>query len=345
MDASLVVEPSQALVATPQIGGRVLKWEGRGQILCAGSYGEASFVVTDGSHIMDCWECEPYVTFIDESGHPLDCTFELPATRHFLGAEAYFEEGIFICANFAYEKDNRCVVNIFVFSVCCHWGCVLRSTTSCDASGFSGSGLTGQLNSLNAGFHAVAFADFANRTDFWVMTATVRGTDEATKQVLKHQQMLPPGFKELHEVFFVSGSRIYGAKVRRVGVSLPLITLAIAVTAGTTYDVLFEKVVTVPSELLRDRGTDTFRASVVRVRCLSQPGGVLARVCLVRVEVPGMDARQERVLLYLVNLHTQEVVDMCQRAGCFGVEFIAEDGTHIVQVQISSQELLVNSCW
>jgi hypothetical protein len=52
----------------------------------------------------------------------------------------------------------------------------------------------------------------------------------------------------------------------------------------------------------------------------------------VRVKVPQVDDRSVLVVVFLVNLYTQEVVDACEGEDINSVEFIAACGTHIVSV-------------
>jgi hypothetical protein len=332
MERSAVANPAELAVTTPVKKGKLLELKEKREVLCAGSYGEACFIVFDRTPNPNPWSCDPCLVFVSESGEACSDEFALPNTRHFLGAEAYIEEGIFVAANFN-DINKQCSINIYVYSVSSEWNCKLHNTITCNASQFTGSGLTGNLNSLNAHSHAVVFADFANVRGFSVMTADLRVTSGGTVQAFKHRNVVPPGFQDLDELFFLDEARFYGARVQRVGLSLPLITLAIVASIGASYRVLFEKVIALPCPLPSDGGHGTLSASVAKVRCAPLLDGSVEQVCLVRVKVPQVDDRSVRVVMFLVNLHTQEVVDVCEGEDIDSVEFIAACGTHIVSVK------------
>jgi hypothetical protein len=304
-------------------------------VLHFGTFRDKYFFIGDKTAKLDCWSCEPYITFADcADPTAFPCT-ELPPTTSFLGAEAYVKERRIVVATYYSGDDAQTpTVNIYIYSVEEDFSCTVQQVHTFCAAECGASSFLGRLCSADPSTHAVVFGDVCNNPyfTFGTLTAVVGG---ASAQSLKH--MKPLRYDHISDVFFKPDGTYYSARAHPVGEN----AVVVLVTANDDNYIAFERVVVLPFALGAE-ANGHIKCSVLSLKRMVTETGAIERL-LVRLtfeQVRGGDGDEEgkptspRAVAFLLNIPTNEVVCKTVLRGPYGLCAVSADGQSIVQMQV-----------
>jgi hypothetical protein len=296
------------------------------QVLEFGTFGDLIYVIGDKRKAFMRAEYRSFIAFARPGDTALISGTDLLPCRAILGAAAYLNERRVFVANRDFPDCENKTVNIFVYHVQEDLSCILRHTCTFTAANCAGTAFMGRLCSADAHNHVVAYGDLSNNSYYRFGTATVT---QVGAPIQKVERRSPPDCMFLDDLYIMPDGSYYTATAHAVGNNM----IALLVDADRDKIAVFERVVVLPFE--HGVAPDQYvNCNIVSHRRLTTPTSVAERLLIcVTLHWRAENRLLSRFVALLLNIPTNEVLQMHVLSGSFDKCALSADATQILHLQ------------
>jgi hypothetical protein len=284
------------------------------------------YVVGDNKKGLRIGGYTPFITFAragDPTAYP---RMYLPYCRYILGVKAYASERRIVVASLQLDSDNdKEMVKIYVYTVAEDFTCALHCQYTFDElEDYGGSGFEGKLlrSPVSAG-PVILLGNLARQSRMLL----VRGTNEGGHPMMRLERKWSPACMFLDDLHFKPDGSYYIATAHVLSENM----VSLQVEADNERIAVFERVVVLPPEIGALPQQEEVSCACHSYRRVYTASGMVERL-LVQVTTYCTEAKQRDVLL-LLNMPTNEVIQMCVLENPFSNYALSADAASILHVQ------------